>query len=370
MIEDPRLGLPSASSFALDALCPGRQALLKELGDLPETKDEDAERGTMLHEAWEKESHKSLGADDTDIYENGLKLVEQVKGEWGFVGAKEGKREERFYIHDDQGNLAASGQADRHYVVGRSVLVIDFKSLWCRSLVPAELNWQARLLAVLVARHYDAEHVRFAFLKPLFGKKDIVDYNADDLDRAEYSIQQVLWEAKHNPQRRAGAHCRHCKAATTCPEAAAYVSLPSVRLNVSQGVTPKIAEELVGNISLLDCAKVFEGITSRHNIENAIKARLKALPEPTLAELGLRLGKAKVNRPITNVPGAFEFLKSMGIPAARIWAALRFNNTDVVDVVAKSIDSIQSKKSAQDWVKDKLKIFVTEQEQEAPLESL
>ena len=44
-MNDPRLGLPSASSFSLDALCSGRQQLLSELDDMPEVVDEDAARG-------------------------------------------------------------------------------------------------------------------------------------------------------------------------------------------------------------------------------------------------------------------------------------------------------------------------------------
>lgn len=380
MSEDPRLGLPSASSFALDALCAGRQQLLREIGDVAEPVDEDAQRGTNLHKAWQDAGTPNLSLfedkEDEEIYERGLKLVEQVLDGWNSwrtnkEPSAEGTREERFYLHDDKGNIAASGQADRHYTAGDFVLVIDFKSLWCRSLVPSERNWQARLLSVLVAREYGAIHVRFAFLKAMFGKSDIVDYTAEDLERAQYSIQQILWESRQpGAQRRPGLHCRHCKAASGCPEAAAWQMLPSVQAKAQgEGITPTVATELVANISLLDCVKIWDSSTARHNIENACKARLKALPEPELAELGLIFGKPKTLRPITNVAGAFEFLINKGVPLEKIWSVTKMSNGELETVVQESL-GLKSKKEAQAYVRLNLKDFITEQVCEKPLEKV
>lgn len=374
-MEDVRLNLPSASSFSLDALCPGRQQLLRELGDMPEVIDEDAARGTRLHLAWQTENGSlPMDSEDIEIYERGLKLVELTLAQWeinkGITNenrSKEGPREERFYLHDEQGQVAASGQADRHYIAGDFVLVIDFKSLWCRSLAPAELNWQARLLSVLVAREYGATHVRFAFLKAMMGKADVVDYTAQDLERAQYSIQQILWEARQpNAQRRPGAHCRRCKAAAGCPEAASWQMLPSVQAKAqSDAVTPKVAEQLVANMSLLDCRKIWSGITARHNIEQAIVTRLKSLPEPELAELGLVFGKAKGLKPITNVRSAYEFLTSVGVEP---WSAMKFSNGELLSIVQEKLGL--KKKEAERWIADKLGAFITPQTCERPLEEI
>jgi len=380
MSDDPRLGLPSASSFAIDALCPGRQQLLRELGDIPEPVDEDADKGTRLHAAWEKEDPTGLDSEDVEIYECGLKLVGEVKKEWIEIirgtGASfelsEGPREERFWLHDSNGKVAASGQADRHYVaLPNYVLAIDFKSLWCRSLVPSELNKQAQLLSVLVAREYGATHVRFAFLKAMFGKADIVDYTSEDLERAQYSIQQVLWESNQkDAQRRPGAHCRHCKAAAGCPEVAAWQMLPSVQSKAQNGhITPKVATELVVKISLLDCRKIWESSTARHNIEDACKARLKALPEPMLSGLGLTFGKPKILHPITNVQSAFEFLLSLGVPAAKLWSVTKMSNGELAPVVQEAL-GLPSKDAAEKWIRDKLGGYITPKATERPLERI
>ena len=378
-MTDNRLGKPSASSFSLDALCPGRQQLLNELGDIPEPVDEDAERGTMLHEAWRLAGTVGVpfeDSEDTDIYERGLNLVHEATQAWTLwlqngPPIKEGPREERFYLRDDKGEVIASGQADRHYICEDNVLVIDFKSLWCRSLVPAELNWQARLLAVLVAREYDAKHVRFAFLKAMMGNADIVDYNQDDLKRAEWSINQVLWESRQNgAQRRPGPHCRRCKAVSGCPEAAAWQMLPSVQAKANgEGITPAVAAELVQHVSLLDCAKIHTSSTARHNIENAVKARLKALPEPDLAELGLMFGKAKVLRPITHTQAAFEFLLSWGVPADKLWRVTTMSNGELAKVVQQAL-GLKSQKEAQSWIRTKLAPWITELECDKPLEQI
>jgi hypothetical protein len=274
-------------------------------------------------------------------------------------------------LHDNQGQVAASGQADRHYIAGDFVLVCDFKSLWCRSLAPSELNWQARLLSVLVAREYGATHVRFAFLKAMFGKADIVDYTAEDLERAQYSIQSVLWESRQpHAQRRAGAHCRHCKAASGCQEAMAWAGLPSVQAKAQGGgITPKVAAELVENISLLDCCKIWESSTARHNIEDACKARLKALPSGELAELGLMFGKPKILRQIVKVDKAFEFLLSLNVPLEKLWSATKMSNGELTTVIQESL-GLKSQKAAQAWMREKLAAFIVEQPTERPLEKI
>jgi hypothetical protein len=387
MTDPIRLNLPSASSFALDALCSGRQQLLQSLTDTPEVKDEDAERGIKLHKAWQNEANRhptylpleiGLDEEDVEIYEKGLKLVKAFLEQWcADTGIKqediqERKREERFYYHDEQGNLAASGQADRHYYASingvRYAAIVDFKSLWCRNLVPSELNKQAQLLSVLVAREYGAATVRFSFLQAMMGKSDTVDYNGSDLARAEWSIQQTLWESRQpEAQRRAGSHCRHCKANAACPEAASWTQLPTVQIigRSTAAITPKIAKELAEQLSLHDCVRIWETQTPRRNIEDAIKARLKRQPEERLAELGLKFGESKILRPITDSQRAFEFLLSMGVPAEKLWAVTKMGNGELTDVVAESLG--KTKKDAQEWIRNSLASCITSEATERPL---
>jgi hypothetical protein len=301
-------------------------------------------------------------------------LVEQAKLQWqswlqDSGPVKEGKREERFWLHDEKGNLAASGQADRHYIADNFALCIDYKSLWCRSLTPAELNWQLLLLAVLIAREYELTHVRCAFVKPMFNRLDIVDYNAEDLKRAENAVSQVLWNQRHIDQRRPGAHCRHCKAITACPEAKAWTLLPSVQTNAVGRITPTMATDLVETLNLQDCVLIWETQTSRRNIEDAIQDRLKALPMGELADLGLTLGEARINRPITNVAEAWSFLvMRAGVPTEKLWRSVSLSKTTLTEIVQEQLGL--TKKAAEVWIKDKLASFITPTPCERPLEKI
>lgn len=376
-MSDERLGKPSASSFSLDALCPGRQDLLQSLGEIAEPVDEFAERGTRLHEAWQHEGRVDAitftDPEDTEIYERGLKLVNEAAQQWalwleddGTGRIKESEREQRFYLRDESGNITASGQADRHYICVKHGLVLDFKSLWCHSLTPAELNWQLLLLAVLVAKEYDLTHIRCAFVKPMFNKLDIVDYNAEDLKRAEFAVQQVIWAIKHTPQRRPGAHCSRCRGATACFEAQAWALLPSVQSGALLGhVTPTFAKDLVERLNLSNCVRIWETATSRHNIEDAIAVRLKSLPLGELAELGLTFGEPRINRPITDPRNAYTFMVGAGISAEHLWAAVDLGKGKVTEIVQESLKL--TKKAAEQWIKDKLTPFMTEKPCEKPL---
>lgn len=382
MTEDPRLGLPSASSFALDALCPGRNELLREVAELKlvEIRDEDAERGTRLHAAWEKDDPSKLDTEDTEIYERGVKLADQTVFAWRtFLEAKgqmspaikEMKREERYWYHDRHGNLALSGQPDRVYVSKPYGLAIDFKSLWCRSLVAAEWNWQARVLVALTSDEFDLNHVRFAFLKAMFGVKDVVDYGAEDIERAKWGIDQVLWEQKRNPVRRSGAYCRHCNACTVCPEAAAFATLPSFIAadhREDANITPAIAKQLVANLSLDDCIKVWESTTARHNIEDACKGRIKQLDPLQLAERGLQFADEKFNWPITNPSKALKFLNTL-IKGDRLWTAVGIGNAKLAELVQEA-GIASSKKGAEAWIREKLADCITKKPQERSIERI
>jgi len=104
MSERPAPWRSIRQRFALDALCPGRQQLLRELGDMPEPINEDADRGTRLHKAWQLDDPTGLDSEDVEIYERGLRLVDETIASWKLDVGKvvEGPREERFYFTLDR----------------------------------------------------------------------------------------------------------------------------------------------------------------------------------------------------------------------------------------------------------------------------
>ncbi len=154
-----------------------------------------------------------------------------------------------------------------------------------------------------------------------------------------------------------------------CPEAKAWTLLPSVQANALGRITPTMAGDLVETLNLQDCVKIWESATSRHNIEDAIKARLKSLPLGELAELGLTFGEATINRPITNPMSAWTFLATKaGIPTEKLWKAVDFGKGTLTEIVQEHFTL--TKKAAEQWIKDKLTPFMTPTPSERPLEKI
>jgi hypothetical protein len=122
---------------------------------------------------------------------------------------------------------------------------------------------------------------------------------------------------------------------------------------------------LVETLNLQDCVKIWDTQTSRRNIEDAIQTRLKALPDGELAELGLALGEARINRPITNAASAWSFLAMAGMPTEKLWKAVKLQNGVLVEVVQEQLGL--TKKAAEQWIRSNLSTFITEQPTEPPL---
>jgi hypothetical protein len=125
----------------------------------------------------------------------------------------------------------------------------------------------------------------------------------------------------------------------------------------------------VNQLSHEDLRKIYDYSGTITKIMNAVKARLKSLSEPELAELGLIFGKPKTLRPITDVQRAFEFLLSVGMPAGKLWSATKMGNGELVDVVKEAL-GLPSKDAADKWIKEKLSGCITAKETERPLERI
>src|SRR6266576_1185517 len=88
MNDDPRLSLPSASAFAMDVACEGRQNLLRELRgqlkpeDVPDEDKALRERGARIHEARRTGIVFELSADETQAYAKACALERSVVEEW------------------------------------------------------------------------------------------------------------------------------------------------------------------------------------------------------------------------------------------------------------------------------------------------
>lgn len=379
VMRDPeRLDLSSASSFETDAACLGRQQFLRTLPReaFAQENTEEAERGNRIHKARETLDPSELDEEDTAIYERGLRSEKQILETWcaeheiPISDAKELPRELRLFLHwPDTGAPAASGKLDVHYGAvkdGRMhVLVIDWKSLWCSNLTPAERNWQGRVQAVLAAREYDAVNVRMAFNKAMFGKADTVEYRQADLHFAEQSIFQRLWEiAQPDAPRSAGPHCRYCPGKRYCPEAGAYNLLPSV---IANSIADPVAA--VRALAPADLKRIFMAMGTVTKIGDAVKARLKGMSDEDLAALGMGRKPGRKLDPIVDAKGAFDALKEFGISEAELWSALNITKGELVKAIMR--DQGWGKEQTEGWLWNQiLAPFIQKKRAEESLEVL
>lgn len=370
-MNDERLNLVSASNFETVAMCPGQPALKATLPLKPEAKDPLAETGSRIHLARQLKKADDLSDDERIIYERGMVNEEKIVAAWmrdfGIATSQE-FNEKRIWLHWPDLEPATSGQLDVHYVAGKHVLVVEWKTLWCSNLTPAEKNYQGRVQAVCAAKEYEADHVRVAFNKAMFGKSDIVDYEPDELRYAELSIFEKLWEAKQpDAPRHAGNWCRYCPCNDSCREAASMALLPATITTNGQalGFVDQLTVEQV-------CAFVKKkAIIGK--ITEAIYARAKTLTDEQLSANGLQRVEGRHIDPIAKVPLAFQKLfdgikkKCPSLTPTEIqsalWSCMTLSKGDLTDSVRGLTG--ETKKDTQQWLYKDLLVDAIELKQAA-----
>jgi hypothetical protein len=368
---DERLNLPSGSGAEIWMNCPAQPAFVKDLPGVVEEIEETTLSGIRIHDALRTGSTLELSEDETETYKLAVKNEESLLAQWcqdkGITTFNEGPRESRCYLHDAKCGLVTSGQLDRHWIAPPYLLIEDYKSQYCWNLIPSHKNKQLRIYAVLGWQEYDGiEHVRVALNKPKIKASplDCTDYDRHDLEFSLQSILLDLWRTKQpDAQFNPGPWCNWCAGKAYCRAAGAYNLLPSV---IARNGTVSV-EEAVNTLSPDDLAKIWEGAAVRNKIEDAVKKRLKAMPDEQLAALGIERGKPKNLDPIVDVKGAFDIIKAMGVAEERIWTTLGMSKTELVKVLRNSLDMSAEKASKWKWIKESLAECIEKKQSEAAL---
>jgi hypothetical protein len=374
--DSERLDLPSASSFESDVLCPGRRQLLASLPPtaFKQSDDDEASRGTRIHKARETGNTLELDEEDLEIYDRGLATEKAALAQWQLdfhiEQCHEGPGEERLFLNwPDTLQPATSARLDVHYCAAGRVLVVEWKSLWCSNLTAAERNWQGRLQAVLIAREYDAKHVRVVFNKAMFGKTDVVDYGETDLAFAEKSIFQHLWETQQDEaQRRPGPWCRYCPAKPYCPEAGAMAMLPAVMSGITRGPEGLDVTRYVAQLAPLDLKAIFERSAIIGKILDAVKGRLKSFTDEELAALKIGRKPGRKLDPIVDTKGLWDKLVSEGVTPDELWPALSWSKGDLLKALQR--DKGWAAGPAKGWRDQIIEPFIEKKSAEASLERI
>lgn len=388
--QDPeRLDLPSASHMEIVVECPGVTNLKKTLpseafSTIAPDDDEWARKGDRIHKAFETDNPNELDPEEFRIYQNGTKHTQLLLEKWihdkALDPAKvvEGPRELRVWLHDPINfpKLLGSAKLDRHWIYRDEqrtcVLVVDLKSGWNPSLPSPSSSWQLKFqLLALWREEYDNVtdgRVAYARDKEKLDDRDWCDYEMMDLKFSWDALVYHLWmSTQADAPRHAGVHCRWCPARNGyCPEALAYSLLPSVI--VKDVFNKKSVAPAVDKVTHADLLKVWQMGTIVENIIEGVTKRLKGLTEEELLELGLKFGKGRETHEITLTKEAFECLRDThGWPEEKIWAALKFVSTRMVEYLEiKGMDE----KAGKAWIREELKGFITVKESEKSLREI
>lgn len=254
--QDPRLGLPSASSALQDQLCLGRWRKQREYlamveSDTPDEDesgssnngsptydlDKDAEAGKRIHKLYARQECPEATSPERERAEHGLRIDEEMGAKWRqiFIGMKDVKwieyRERRWWLKDSEGNPVYSGQTDVVWIRGNpgseaDILVGDLKGLWGYH-DPATLNVQLRRYIALIAANIEGlGYTRVVSacaylnqpaktLKPVMAK-----YEEDDIMEAILEMWTDLanMQDPDAPRTPGPVQCHHCKGKLICEE--------------------------------------------------------------------------------------------------------------------------------------------------------
>lgn len=382
--DEERLDLPSASSMEISALCPGQLALKKSLppeafqkkNDAP---DQWAERGTRIHLAFETGDASALDDDERSTYEIGVKFEESIVQTWmrdkNLSDCAEGPREFRVFLNNPETlSPIGSAKADRHYIAPPYLLVIDFKSGWNPNLPPSPKSWQLRFQAVALWQEYigmGITEVRVAHCKPKssFGAGDACDYSQQDLEKAMQAILFHLWEStQEGAPRHAGHWCNWCPCKAYCAEAGGFSLLPSVIAKQVPGIpdgAPVPLDMMVSNLGPADLVRIWESSSVITKIIDAVKDRLKSMPEEELAKLGLKLGVGRKMTVIEDTRNAFRYLQSQFADEDEVLKMITISKAAVVAGFKQNRGV--SKQAAEDWFETNFGRWITKNETAAPL---
>lgn len=231
-----RQGVPSASRLMRLKLCPGSYWLEKKIfnNNLASKPTPDAERGTRIHNAT-----KAIAMDEDVSKFHPATSSDEITEAWRLFGIykrienavfpnindqQQSIIEERFWLLDEDGIKALSGQIDIGQIVFNAekkiweALICDYKTGW-GEVDSADTNLQMRGYAVLLKANYpELKNITVAIIAPKTGKPTLTRYEEEDLKSAKYEVLEILREALvHEAPRIAGSEqCKYCSAKLHC----------------------------------------------------------------------------------------------------------------------------------------------------------
>lgn len=386
MNQDPRLGLPSASSALENSLCPGRfrkqqewalgqdlvemdyQGLPSDSGD---EIDSDAEAGKRVHLLYAGEECPAATEAERLRAEKAHEVDRKKKAEWlSFFMHEDARpvveiRERRWWLTDSMGLPIYSGQSDVVWIRGNQgqetdILVGDLKALW-GDHDPAALNMQIRHYIALVDEAIRRGELPYSNLRSAAAYLNqpaktldprMVMFDQEDLTRAVVAMnaEVIAIHDPNSPRRPGPAQCKRCLAKLVCEEYLASAEAVAVIKRAENPVPAK--KEVENRIKALPADKLvallpwLKALADMHDIAvSEAKRRLRADPDSVP---GYCLHKNPTRSKITDPKMVFDRLSTeFGVSADEFCAASTISATAVEDLIRAKMPSLKGMALAQ-----------------------
>lgn len=324
--DDERLDLPSASKIESYFLCPGKY--LAEKGLPEESSNEDADRGTRIHDFLSnplKIYEDALNSEEKEVAYMCAEQARQVIKDWNPNHVPYSiEYEKRIWLKNAEGDKILSGKADALMIAEDRALIIDYKTGRNGSVESAR-NEQLRTLAlILYGEVLHIKEIRVAIIQPLVSKTpEVCDYNGDDVNESYIRLMGLLTniEYRHSSRRSGERQCKYCKAKTTCPEANQMMLIPEISKEVSA----------IQISDLLDRAAVADIMV------NAIRAKAKEMAKSGVQIPNYQLKEGNEIRIIKNAQKAYECLKD-NLTADEFRECCHVRVIDISDRLSEKLD--------------------------------
>lgn len=261
-MSDEREKLPSASSMARYAICPGSYLLEATIDEMKSS--EDAAIGNRIHAKLAGE-RIDLSDDEEELKKKILDQELKFLDDCGWNSCEMVIRERRLWFTGFDFKKEWSGKPDVVYIREKEAIIIDYKT--GRGDVEVAVgNLQLRALAVLVHLNFDITKCTVAIIQPLVqSKPSFCVYEKDDLLKAHQQICEIVERIKLPDQPRVPSvdGCKYCKAKGVHCEESREMSIQLPMTNLPDKITPEAVASTLTSAKLgefLQRAAMAEGI--------------------------------------------------------------------------------------------------------------
>jgi len=332
-VSDERQGLPSASSAARYAVCPGSFLLEQEVTEA-EVSSSDATTGNRIHSYLAGEIIQL--PDEEQRIASACRAMEDTlrKAVFPFETAFLAIRERRLWDYDKAFEKAWSGKPDVVYYdeATATALVIDYKT--GRGTVEhATGNVQLRALAVLVNLTFGPfRQITVAIIQPSESEPTTCTYGAQDLVRAEAEMARLMESVRQPGQPRVPSSdgCKYCRAKPICPEARGVVETLPATVQKECGEIVMSPEQIAAFLDKIPLAEA---------VIESVRGKARRILEAGGAIPGWKLKPGAVRESITKPEVVFGRFVQAGGTQEQFAGAITITKTKFRDAVKTATGS-------------------------------